>query len=343
MNLSRTNKLISLAARKLGARAQPLSSEPTDYFLVLEVSGRRRIISKTRSPFLSQVAQTLANNKHVCRRLLARRGIPVIPDALVDSDEVPEIAARWLPGGAVVKPNWGSLGRGVSVGLRDRVMLERALAWARAVDHDDEAIVEPYVDGTDVRATVIGGAFEAAARIQRPRIVGDGTRPIRHLVDEINGDPRRCTWESAAVCPLDEVELDQDLIGALQVRGAGLDAVLPAGVSFDILTDEQETIDCTDELHPSWQEVAVEACRLTGVDVGGVDFRGPWDALTGPAPEAFDGRAGLLEVNVLPELHLHAVPTQGRPRPVFEAFVAYCLSLPGAPAPTAADVGFAKS
>jgi hypothetical protein len=35
-------------------------------------------------------------------------------------------------------------------------------------------------------------------------------------------------------------------------------------------------------------------------------------------------------------LHLHALPTQGAARPVFDRFVAYCLQLDGAPRPCAA-------
>jgi cyanophycin synthetase len=77
--------------------------------------------------------------------------------------------------------------------------------------------------------------------------------------------------------------------------------------------------------------VAERACALLGVDVGGVDLRGPLDAFA-RAPELSAGTAWLLEVNVLPALHLHALPTEGAARPVFEAFVAYCLQLPGAPA-----------
>ncbi|HET6585178.1 MAG TPA: hypothetical protein VFG69_17090, partial [Nannocystaceae bacterium] len=95
-------------------------------------------------------------------------------------------------------------------------------------------------------------------------------------------------------------------------------------------------IDRTDEIHPSWAEVACRACAQLGVDVGGVDFRGPARAFQMPATTRWTrGDACLLEVNVLPALHIHALPSRGRARPVFEAFVAYCLSLPGAPSPCA--------
>jgi D-alanine-D-alanine ligase-like ATP-grasp enzyme len=107
---------------------------------------------------------------------------------------------------------------------------------------------------------------------------------------------------------------------------------LAAGTDIELLCDELETIDWTDRLHSSWVEVAVQACHRLGVDVGGVDLRGPAEDFETPCEQARPG-TGLLEVNVLPALHVHALPTQGQPRPVFEAFVAYCLSLPDAPDP----------
>jgi cyanophycin synthetase len=117
----------------------------------------------------------------------------------------------------------------------------------------------------------------------------------------------------------------------LGVYGLAPDSPVPDGLCIELCGEEQEVIDVTDDIHPSWCSVAERACGLLGVDVGGVDFRGPREAFLTEAPAS----AVLLEVNVLPALHLHALPTQGRPRKVFEAFVAYCLSMPGAPLPAA--------
>ncbi len=107
------------------------------------------------------------------------------------------------------------------------------------------------------------------------------------------------------------------------------------------MSEEAETIDVTDALYPGWAALCERACALLGVDVGGVDLRGPEEAFVEPPPLRWHaGEAALLEVNVLPALHLHALPTQGTPRPVFEAFVAYCIQRRGAP-PPCATVGLA--
>lgn len=342
MSPSRTNRLIIEAAARLGVRAEPLSSEPTDYFMVLRDGARAVIVSKTRSPFLTQVAQTLSNNKHVSRQLLGARGIPCVPDVLIDEDdEGPALRMLEEHGAVVVKPNWGNRGRGVSVGVRDREALRRACSRARGLDLDEEAVVEPSIEGTNLRVAVIGGRSVAAAEVRRPVITGDGVRSPAALVAELNEDSRRGEWPQTSLSPIDRIEVDDELRGLLRQHGAALDRPLPLGQRIELTGEELETIDRTDRLHPGWAEVAERACGLLGVDVGGVDLRGPAQAFERPPPPRWaPGEAGLLEVNVLPALHLHALPTVGEPRPVFDAFVEYCLQRPGAP-PARAEVGLA--
>ena len=99
MAWSRTNQLIIAAAERLGVRAEPLASVHSDFFLrLIGPDERAVIISKTRSPFLTEVAQTLSNNKFIARELLAGHGLPVNVNLLLDeaSDPAvdPQAAAR---------------------------------------------------------------------------------------------------------------------------------------------------------------------------------------------------------------------------------------------------------
>jgi D-alanine-D-alanine ligase-like ATP-grasp enzyme len=337
---SRTNQLIVAAAGRLGVVAEPLCREPSDYFMVLRDGSRQVIVSKTRSPFLTQVAQTLSNNKHVSRQQLIARGLPCVPDRLVDAPLEPDDARlqAWLyeHRRVVVKPNWGNRARGVSLGITSMEALAQACEQARADDLDEEAVVEPELPGINVRVAVIGGRFAAAVQVERPLLVGDGQHSPAALVQRLNEDPRRGTWDPPSLSPTDRIDADEELERLLAHHGATLDAPLPAGLRIEIVGEEAETIDCTDELHPGWAALAERACVLLGVDVGGVDLRGPEAAFAEPPPARWrPGQAALLEVNVLPALHLHALPTRGTPRPVFEAFVAYCLQRPGAPLPLA--------
>ena len=332
MSWSRTNLLIAAAAARVGATAEALGGRHTDYLMRLRLGARGVVISKTRSPFLTQVAQTLANNKYVSRELLAARGLPVAQGVLVDEGDPPDGAAvRALlrrAGRVVVKPNWGNRGVGVTTHVTTIEGVRRACARAQAVDLDEEALVEPYVVGTNVRVAVIGGEFVAAAEVQRPLLVG-GRSPVEQ-VRALNADTRRGSWEAPGLQSMDRIVIAEDLAEHLEVHGYAVEERLPDGAEVEITGEEAEVIDRTDEVHAGWAKVAVDACAWLGVDVGGVDLRGPMDVFRA-APGLAQETGVLLEVNVLPALHLHALPTRGAARPVFDRFVAYCLQLGGAP------------
>lgn len=335
MGWSRTNQLMARAAAALGGRGEPLVDRHTDYFMRLVHGERAVIVSKTRSPFLTQVAQSLANNKHTSRALLRARGLPCVEDVLLDEDDdhdgpaVRALLARH--GRAVVKPNWGNRGAGVATDVRDLETLARARARAQALDLDEEVLVEPFVPGTNLRVAVVGGRAVAAAEIQRPRLVAGSSAAAQ--IARLNRDPRRGSWRAPRLCSLDAIEPEEDLLGHLEVHGLTLESAVPATIELEVTGEEAEIVDRTDEVDADWLRVAESACDWLGVDVGGVDLRGPLEAFA--RPPAGDDAAVLLEVNVLPALHLHALPTRGEARPVFEAFVAYCLQLPGAPPPCA--------
>ncbi|HWB81054.1 MAG TPA: hypothetical protein VG755_39095 [Nannocystaceae bacterium] len=343
MSRSRTNLLIAQAAAALGVQCDDVGSERSDWLMRLSFGDRSVIVSKTRSPFLTQVAQTLANHKYTSREAIAAKGVPVVASVLLDERDDPEgpRAREFLArhGRVVVKPNWGNRALGCTADVRDEATLARAIEYARSLDLDEEVLLEPYLVGTNLRMAVIGGRHVASLEIQRPVLRGDGVRTIAELIAEQDADPRRGTWQSPALVPFDRIDCEESTIEMLAVRELADDSVLAQGETLEILGEESETIDRTDEVHPSWIAHAETACHQLGVDVGGVDLRGPIEAFRAAADTT---SAVVLEVNVLPALHLHALPSVGASRPVFEAFVAYCLSLPGAPAPCAA-IGFASS
>jgi D-alanine-D-alanine ligase-like ATP-grasp enzyme len=345
---SRTNQLIIAAAEKLGVEASGLGSEHSDFFLRLrwgDAPGGPRavIVSKTRSPFLTEVAQTLANNKFLARELLGARKLPVVRGELFDESRDPavdtdaaararELLAQW--GRVVVKPNWGNRWIGIVTDVRSFDELLAAFAFAREHDRDEEVLIEPWIPGSNLRVAVIGGQVVAAAEVARPWLVGDGRSSVAELVSRLNQDTRRGAWDRPSLAPMDiiEPELVEERLAA---AGRGLDDVLAVGERIELCFEELEVTDRSDELDPRWAAAAAAAATALGVDVAGVDLRGPIELFTRGGDEHDRGHAGILEVNALPALHLHALPTIGRPRPVFEAFVAYCLQLPGAPPPRA--------
>lgn len=100
----------------------------------------------------SPIVRGLSDDKHLTKLEAAARRVPTAPWALfrrgapVDVARCPP-APRW-----VIKPNNSSASWGVR-DAHDRVQLARAVAEIHALDHD--AIVEPFIDGSDVEVPVI--------------------------------------------------------------------------------------------------------------------------------------------------------------------------------------------
>lgn len=100
----------------------------------------------------SPIVRGLSDDKHLTKLEAAARGVPTAPwsifrrGAPIDVSRCPP-ARRW-----VIKPNNSSASWGIRDAF-DRVDLARAIAEVHALDHD--AIVEPFIDGSDVEVPVI--------------------------------------------------------------------------------------------------------------------------------------------------------------------------------------------
>ncbi|QNO26528.1 phosphoribosylglycinamide synthetase [Sphingopyxis sp. OPL5] len=100
----------------------------------------------------SPIVRGLSDDKHLTKLEAAARGVPTAPWALfrrgatVDVSRCPP-ASRW-----VIKPNNSSASWGIR-DAHDRIELAQAVAEIHALDHD--AIVEPFITGSDVEVPVI--------------------------------------------------------------------------------------------------------------------------------------------------------------------------------------------
>lgn len=105
-------------------------------------------------PYLgaSPIVRGLSDDKHLTKLEAAARGVLTAPWALfrrgapVDVSRCPP-ARRW-----VIKPNNSSASWGVR-DAHDRAGVAQAIAEIHALDHD--ALVEPFIDGSDVEVPVI--------------------------------------------------------------------------------------------------------------------------------------------------------------------------------------------
>jgi cyanophycin synthetase len=263
----------------------------------------------------SSVAEAIAQDKDLTKRLLHAAGVPVpmgrpvtdLDDAWAVAQEV-GLAEGWP---VVVKPQDGNQGKGVTVNITTRTQLEAA--YATALEYGSVVMVERFLPGYDYRLLVVGNQLVAAARRDPPQVLGDGQHTVRELVDAINQDPRRGSGHGTA---LTKIRLDDIALARLASAGLTPDSIPAQGQRVVLrnnanLSTGGSATDVTDDVHPAIAARAIEAAASVGLHICGVDVIA--ESMLKPL-EAQGG--GIVEVNAAPGLRMHLAPSFGKPRNV---------------------------
>jgi cyanophycin synthetase len=269
------------------------------------------------------IAESIACDKDLTKRLLAACGVPVPQGRVVKSPEEAWEAAQDIGLPVAVKPTDANHGRGVSLDLKTREEIEAAYHLAER--EGSEVIVERFVPGDEHRLLVVGGKVVAAAKGSSAWVTGDGRSTIVQLIDsQINTDPRRGTTEDY---PLNVIRIEEDPAVELELARQGYrgDDVPPAGTRILIQRNGNVAFDVTDRVHPQVAAAASLAARIVGLDVAGIDLVA--EDISRPLAE--QGGA-IVEVNAGPGLLMHLKPAEGQPRPVGRAIVDHLFPESGA-------------
>jgi cyanophycin synthetase len=285
-----------------------------DESLVLLGQGvHARRIWTAESDRTSAIAEAIAADKDLTKSLLRAAGIPVPEGRPVDSAEDAWDATERLGSAVVIKPRDANHGRAVFAGLTEKSEVE--IAFEHADREGNGVIVERFVTGAEHRLLVVGGKLVAAARGDYAYVVGDGKSTIAELVEsQLNSDPRRGDDES---CPLNRVVLDAANRVTLEQQGYEPESVLLRRSKVLIQRSDNLATDVTDEVHPRVAELAVQAAKVVGLDIAGIDIL----ARDIGRPLEEQG-AIVVEVNSGPGLLMHLKPARGKPQPVGQAIVA---------------------
>lgn len=292
------------------ARGIPFRRLTTGSLVQLGWGAKARRIQAAEIDSTSAVAESIAQDKDLTKRLLHSAGVPVPLGRPVESvDEAWEVALEvGLP--VVVKPQDGNQGKGVTVNLTERSQL--AAAYASAARYGT-VMVERFLPGHDFRLLVVGDQLVAAARREPPQVLGDGQHTVRELVDIVNQDPRRGTGHGTA---LTKIRLDDIAVAHIAAEGLNPESVPAQGQRVVLrnnanLSTGGSATDVTDDVHPEIAARAVEAAQTIGLHICGVDV--VCETMLRPLEEQ---NGGVVEVNAAPGLRMHLAPSFGRPRNV---------------------------
>ncbi|SFB69520.1 cyanophycin synthetase [Polaromonas sp. OV174] len=271
---------------------------------------RQRRIQAAEFDVTSAVAESIAQDKDLTKKLLRAAGVPVPLGRPVNDSDDAWAAAQQVGFPVVVKPQDGNQGKGVTVNITTREHLE--IAYRAAAEYG-EVMVEKFLPGSDFRLLVVGNKLVAAARRDPPQVVGDGLHSVRDLVDIVNQDPRRGEGHATS---LTKIRFDE--IAVLQLEAQGLTpASIPAKGRRVLLRNNANlstggtATDVTDNVHPAVAARAVAAAQMVGLHICGVDM--VCESMLRPL-EAQNG--GVVEVNAAPGLRMHLSPSYGKGRAV---------------------------
>ncbi|MBV1776640.1 cyanophycin synthetase [Burkholderiaceae bacterium DAT-1] len=298
------------------ARGIPFRRLTEGSLVQLGWGSKQRRIQAAEVDSTSAISESIGQDKQLTKRLLHAAGVPVpIGRPVKDVEDAWRVAEEiGLP--VVVKPQDGNQGKGVTVNITSREQLE--LAFRAAREFRDDIMVEKYLAGHDFRLLVVGNKLVAAARRDPPNVIGDGVHTVRQLVEQVNSDPRRGDGHATS---LTKIRFDDIALARLASEGLNAESIPEKGRRVVLrnnanLSTGGSATDVTDDVHPEVAARAVEAAKMIGLHVCGVDVVS--DSVLRPLEEL---GGGVVEVNAAPGLRMHLNPSFGKGRNVGKAII----------------------
>ncbi|UXN35049.1 bifunctional glutamate--cysteine ligase GshA/glutathione synthetase GshB [Avibacterium paragallinarum] len=287
-----------------------------DQFLCLQVGEHIEYVKNGNMTSKdSYISPLIMENKVVTKKVLHKAGFNV-PQSMEFTSAEQAVANYGLFEGraVVIKPKSTNYGLGITIfqqGVSNREDFAKAIEIA--FREDKEVMVEDYLTGTEYRFFVLGEETLAVLLRVPANVVGDGKHSVAELVAAKNDHPLR---GDGSRTPLKKITLGD--IEKLQLKEQGLtvDSIPDAGRIVQLRANSNistggDSIDMTDEMHPSYKALAVGITKAMGAAVCGVDLIIP--DLHKPAEPSLQSW-GVIEANFNPMMMMHIFPYSGKSR-----------------------------
>jgi len=204
-----------------------------------------------------------------------------------------------------VKPNYGSLGKGVHPSIRDRFWYEKALR--RVAERYRAIVVEDSVEGEHFRFFYVEPEIVGIRYGIPMSVVGDGVSTVAELAAVKNAERQIRALPTHPPYPIDETVVE--FLGRF---GHSLDDVPAPGERIYLSGVSNgpagaDTLLLWDEVHPSYRDVVAEACQA----VPGLRFAGVDVIIADKSQPAAMGNHWFLEINVSPAISGFYYPWEG--------------------------------
>ena len=277
----------------------------------LGYGANQKRIQATVTGETSNIAVDIACDKEDAKNLLEQAEVPVPRGRIVRSEErLKEVVDR-LGFPLVIKPVDGNHGRGITIDINSSEEAVAAFHTARSIAR--RVVVEKQIEGEDYRLLVIDHKLVAAAKRSPAHVVGDGSKTVKELIEEVNKDPRRGYGHEKTLTLIDVDELTKRILAS---KGLSPESVPEKGKKVVLkdtanLSTGGTAEDVTEKVHPANVFMAERISRIIGLDICGIDVM--TTDISRPLEET---QGAVLEVNAGPGFRMHLSPTTGLPRNV---------------------------
>ncbi|PXY02641.1 bifunctional glutamate--cysteine ligase GshA/glutathione synthetase GshB [Marinifilum breve] len=314
-DLELSSQLLMKAALRRGVEFKIL--DRSENFISLHRGDKTEyVMQATRTSLDNYSSVLMMENKLVTKKILENAGIRV-PSGL-DYRDVKEAQSDFdlFEGkGIVIKPKSTNFGLGITILKENNSEEVYKRAVEIAFEHDNSILIEEFVSGKEYRFFVINEQVTGILHRVPANVRGDGSSSIKQLVEEKNKDSLRGRGYRT---PLEKIRLEEAEVMFLQDQNLDFDSI-PAKDEIVYLRENSnistggDSIDFTDDIHPSYKDIAAKSAAALGVRITGLDMM--IEDITKPA--AKDNYA-IIEMNFNPAIHIHCYPYQGENRKLNE-------------------------
>jgi cyanophycin synthetase len=257
----------------------------------------------------------LSSDKIFVKNMLERGGLAVPQGRHFDIESIKYALeyAEYLGFPLVLKPNWGSYGNNVYIGIASIQELKTCLKdLFSALGKKIPFLLERQFTGQEYRIFITKEGKYAVAHRDPAHVIGDGKHTIQQLA-EIESAKRT---DRSRYC-LYPIVIDSAVEAFLKKNGKTLGFVPQPGENVYLrfssnIAKGASCSDVTDKFHPTVIEIAKRVLTLfQGLPYVGIDLM--TKDIT--APHEMDSYV-IVEINANPSFSLHMLPANGQPRNV---------------------------
>lgn len=298
-----TNKLLKEEAERRNWKVE-IINELSGILRYTLPSGKKIILQSLLSPYTSTLSVKLADDKYASYKLAVEAGVPVAETHLITTnDQAAMLLEKYKK--VVVKPLDSAHGNGVTTNVTTNEQLIKAME--AALLYSSYVLLQPQVDGEDMRLLFIGGNLAASCVRVPAQVIGDGEHTLRQLIDIENENPERGQDYEKRLNLIDIKSAERYLgNGVNQIPSA--DQVCKVVGTANIGTGGTAE-DKTEKTGESLIEAGKKMLAAVGLQTGAVDFI------------AGENEFYFLELNANPSIGLHTYPSVGTPQPVARIYL----------------------